>query len=98
MSSKLSVDEVKHVAELARIKISDSEVEKYRVELGQLMESVEKINNVSGYDDDFIIAPFSHDATLREDYEGSMLDASEVLKNVPRKNGNYVEVPVVINE
>jgi Asp-tRNA(Asn)/Glu-tRNA(Gln) amidotransferase C subunit len=45
-----------------------------------------------------IIAPWSCDARLREDSEKDMLDAKEVLKNVPRHSGNYIEVPVVINE
>ena len=38
---KLSREEVLHVAELARINISEEEIEKYQVELKQLLNEVE---------------------------------------------------------
>ena len=51
MKDKLSREEVLHVAELARIKINEEEIEKYQIELKQLLNEVEKINDVQGYDD-----------------------------------------------
>ena len=45
-----------------------------------------------------LIAPWSNETTPREDEIKEMLDAKEVLKNVPRNSGNYIEVPVVIGE
>lgn len=95
---KLSKEEVMHVAELAKLKLTEEEIEKYSIELKRILDDVEKINDVKDYDDEIIIAPFSKDATLREDIEGNMLDSKDVLKNVPRHSGNYIEVPVVINE
>ena len=41
---KLTREEVLHVAELARIKLSEEEIEKYQVELKKLLNDVEKIN------------------------------------------------------
>ena len=45
-----------------------------------------------------MFTPVNESAPLREDEVGEMLDAKEVLKNVPKKNGNFVEVPVMIHE
>ena len=87
-----------HVARLARIKVSEDEIEKYQVELKQILNEVEKINDIKGYDDDMLIAPWSDETKARKDEEKEMLDAKEVLKNVPRNSGNYIEVPVVIGE
>ena len=98
MEDKLSKEEVLHVAKLAKISLSDEEVEKYQVELKKLLNEVDKIKEVTGYDDEILIAPWDRDATLREDKEEEMLDAKDVLKNVPEHSGNYIEVPVVINE
>ena len=95
---KLTREEVLHVATLARIKVTDEEIEKYQVELKQILNEVEKINDVKGYDDERLIAPWSDETTPREDIEKDILETKEVLKNVPRKNGNYIEVPVVIGE
>ena len=98
MEDKLSKEEVLHVAKLAKISLSDEEVEKYQVELKKLLNEVDKIKEVKEYDDEILIAPWDRDATLREDKEEEMLDAKDVLKNVPEHSGNYIEVPVVINE
>ena len=98
MTDKLTREEVEHVAKLARIRVSDSEMEKYQIELKKILDEVEKINDVVGYDDQFLIAPWSDDSALREDESGEMLEAKEVLLNVPRHSGNYIEVPVVIGE
>jgi len=98
MEEKLSKEEVLHVAELAKIKIREKDLEKYQIELKKLLKDVEKIHDIKGYDDEFLITPTEEVCKMRKDEEGRMLTPSEVLKNVPRHNGNYIEVPVVINE
>ena len=64
MTDRLSKEEVLHVADLARIKLTDKEVEKYQVELKKLLDDVEKINEVEGYDDDILIAPWSENTKI----------------------------------
>ena len=98
MKNKLTKEEVLHVADLARIKVTEEEIEKYQVELKQLLDDVEKVNDIVGYDEEMLIAPWDHNADLRSDKEGTMLEAKEALKNAPSHSGNYITVPVVIGE
>lgn len=98
MEEKLSREEVLHVAELARIKLTEEEIEKYQIQLKQLLNDVEKINDVEGYDDDILIAPWESNTTLRSDEAGEMLNPKDVVENAPRHSGNYIAVPVVIGE
>ena len=70
MEDKLTREEVLHVAELARIKISEEEIEKYQIDLKKLLKDVEKINEVEGYDDDIMIASWSENTALRKDEKG----------------------------
>lgn len=98
MKDKLSVDEVKHVAYLAKIKIDDEKMELYQRNLAQLLNDIDKIREVEVMDDEILISPTEEVCVLREDVVGEMLNAKDVLRNVPRHNGNYIEVPVVINE
>jgi len=98
MEEMLSKEEVLHVADLARISLSEEEISKYQVELKKLLDDVEKINEVKGYDDDILIACWENSAELRSDVQGEMLDPKEVVNNAPRHSGNYIEVPVVISE
>ena len=95
---KLKREEVLHVANLARIELSEKEIEKYQVDLKKLLDEVEKIKDVKGYDDEILIAPWSDETHLREDKEGEMLDPKQVIGNAPKHSGNYIEVPVVIAE
>ena len=80
---KLTREEVLHVAELARIKLSE--------------EEIEKLNEVKGYDDEILISCWEENTKLRKDEKGEMLNPKEVLENVPRHSGNYIAVPVVIS-
>ena len=97
MEEKLTKEEVLHVAELARISLTEKEIEKYQVELKKLLNDVEKINDVKGYDDDILIACWEENTKLRKDEKKDMLNPKEVLENAPRHSGNYISVPVVIN-
>ena len=98
MKEKLTKEEVLHVAHLARIKVDEKEIEKYQVELKQLLNDVDKIKKVERDDEERMIAPWSKDTILREDEPGEMLNPKEVLKNAPKHSGNYIEVPIVISE
>lgn len=94
---KLTREEVLHVADLASIKLTEEEIEKYQVELKKLLNDVEKINEVKGYDDEILISCWEENTKLRKDEKGEMLNPKEVLENVPRHSGNYIAVPVVIS-
>ena len=98
MEDKLTKEEVLHVADLARISLTEEEISKYQVELKELLNDVEKINEVKGYDDDILIACWEENTELRKDESGEMLNPKEVVENAPRHSGNYIEVPVVIAE
>ena len=95
---KLTREEVLHVAELARIKLSEEEIEKYQVELKKLLNDVEKINEVKGYDDEILISCWEENTKLRKDEKGEMLNPKEVLKNAPHTYDPYIEVRGVFDE
>ncbi len=98
MEEKLSREEVLHVADLARISLTEEEIEKYRIELKKLLNDVEKINEVKDYDDNILIACWNDNTKLRKDEAGEMLNPKQVIENAPRHSGNYIEVPVVIKD
>lgn len=95
---KLTKEEVLHVSRLARINVTEEEIEKYQVQLKQLLNDVDKIKDVELKNDGRLITPVDHNAQLRKDEAGEMLESVDIMKNVPASNGNFVEVPVMINE
>ena len=56
MEDKLTKEEVMHVAKLARIEIDDDELAMYQVKLKQILNEIEKINEVKLYDDDTLVS------------------------------------------
>ena len=95
---KLSREEVLHVAHLARISLTEEEIEKFRVQLKVLMDDIDKIKEVKDFDDEMMFTPIEDNTRLREDVVGYMLTAKEAISNAPKKNGSFIEVPVMINE
>ena len=93
MDDRLSKEEVMHVANLARIKVTEEEIEKYQIDLKTLLNEVEKINEVVGYDEEILIANWHGNTRLREDEPGTMLDPKEVLKNAPKTLLNKIVPP-----
>ncbi len=93
---KLTVDDVKYVANLARLKISDDEQEK----LVNDMESIIGFADMLGEVDTDGVEPTFHainlQNVLREDIVTNNYDREELLKNAPSKLDGCFEVPKVV--
>ena len=98
MEEKLTDEEVYHVAHLARIEIDDNELENYKIKLKQILNDIEKMNELEVDNEDILIAPIDKEVTLRDDVKGKMLDPKEALKNTPNKSGDFIKVPVMIHD
>ena len=92
---KLTRDEVLHVLNLARLEASEEEIEKYQVELKKMIDEIDKIKEIDDFDSDLLIAPWSNNSTLREN-ESVKIEECDILKNVPNKKGNFIELDVEV--
>ena len=93
---KITKEEVLHVANLARLDIDMSLIDKFADQIGTILEYVDILNQV----DTKGVAPTSHAISLtnafREDEEKVYFDRDSALANAPEKEkGNFV-VPKVI--
>ena len=95
----LSEKEVRYVADLANLQLSEEEVNRMMRDLGSILTHIEQLNeldtaNVSAmaqvlFEEDEI-------ATLREDLPRQTLTNSEALANAPISGAGYYKVPKVI--
>ena len=92
----LREEEVLHVAHLARIEITPEELEKYQKDLKVLFDEIDKIKELNDFDDDKMISPCENSFDLNS--ENIPVTSDNLLLNVPKKKGNFVEVPVMVNE
>ena len=93
--NELTKEEVLHVANLARINVTEEEIEKYKVGLKQILDELNRINEVNA-DDDILISPTSNNNVYREDV--GLDENVDVLKNAPKRSGNYIEIKRFVND
>lgn len=93
---KITKKEVLHVAHLARLTLTDDELEKMTGQLDNILSYVDKLNEL----DTNNIPPTSHvfsvSNAFREDFVCESLSRNEALMNAPRQNGETFQVPRII--
>jgi aspartyl-tRNA(Asn)/glutamyl-tRNA(Gln) amidotransferase subunit C len=93
---KLTDEEVMHIALLARLGISDAEVEKFRDQLSSILENMDILQQV----DTTGLPPTSQSVTLeniyRPDETAPSLGVDEVLANAPAREDTSFRVNAVL--
>ena len=89
----ISRDEVLHVAKLARLDLSDDEVERFRQQLDAILEAVSKVAELDLSD----VEPTAHPLELvnvwADDEPRPSLAPDEALANAPDRSGDLFRVP-----
>ena len=89
----ISRDEVLHVARLARLELTDSEVDKFTEQLSAILEAVAKVAELDLSD----VEPTAHPLDLvnvwAEDEPRPSLPADEALANAPDRHAGFFKVP-----
>tara|TARA_Y100000817_G_scaffold279227_1_gene242474 strand:- start:131 stop:427 length:297 start_codon:yes stop_codon:yes gene_type:complete len=95
----ITKEEIKKIASLAKINISNDELDNYSDQISKILEYMSTLNNVdTSKVDEFSNQLFNSDQSLREDEIEKSLDRDEVLKLAPNSDGVYFKVPRVIEE
>ena len=92
----LSLDQVKKIAKLSRIKMTDDQLKNMRVELENIFNHIDVIQKA----DTENIEPTGHSADLdsifREDVIEKSASVKEALKNAPKQEDGYFTVRKII--
>jgi len=93
---KLTREDVLHIARLARLGLTETEVERFREQLSNILENFEILQPV----DTANIPPTAQSITLqnivRDDEVAVSLPQDQILANAPQKDGNYFRVRAVL--
>ena len=87
---------MKKIAELARLELSETEIEKYQAHLDQILDYVQKLNELDtgSIEPTYTVHQAGHH--LREDEVRPSLPREKVLENAPSHSHGFVRVPKVI--
>jgi len=93
---KITKEEVKYVANLARLNLSEAEAEKLQTEMGDIIAFADTLSNL----DTQGIEPTNHairvENVLREDVERGSYDRDALLECAPAKQAGCYSVPKVV--
>lgn len=92
----LSREEVEYIARLARVGLSEEEIEKFQVQLSDILKNFDILREVDTTD----IPPTAHviemENVIRDDKVTPSLPQDEVLANAPRQEDGYFRIKAVL--
>ncbi len=93
---KITMQEVEHVARLARLELSEAEKQRMRAQLDSILSYIDKLNEL----DTSAVEPTSHVLPLtnvfREDEIRPSLSQEEALANAPDRHDFFFRVPKIL--
>ena len=89
-------NDVEHIAKLAKLEIKEDEINEFTSQLNQMLEYVDKLNEL----DTENVKPLSHpvegENVFREDILKTSIPTYDALKNSASRTEEYFKVPKVI--
>jgi aspartyl-tRNA(Asn)/glutamyl-tRNA(Gln) amidotransferase subunit C len=98
---KITEKEVRYVAGLANLKLTEAEIAKFQVDLNGILEHFDKLNlaDTDGVEPMAqVLFDAAESATLREDAPREPLGNTAALANAPQPGAGYFKVPLVIEK
>ncbi|AQQ09716.1 Glutamyl-tRNA(Gln) amidotransferase subunit C [Sedimentisphaera cyanobacteriorum] len=96
MPDMINEKQVREVAALARLELTDEEVSRFATQLSDILAYIEKLGEL----DTEAVEPLAHSLPVknvfRADEPGQTLDRDQALKNAPDSDGEHFCVPKVL--
>lgn len=90
--AKLTKEDILKLAQLCKLTLTEDQVEKFRIELEEIVDYVEQLQavDVSGLEPTNQVTGLTN--VTRPDEVKPQAAHDELLKNVPRREGDYIKV------
>ena len=96
--SEITPEVVTHLANLARIALTDDEVARLTGELSTIVDSVAKVSEVATPDVAATSHPIPLGTVMRPDVPGVTLTAEQALSGAPERDGDRFKVSAILGE
>ena len=93
---KLSREEVLHIARLARLGLTEAEVDRLGEQLSNILENFEVLQQVDTDGIPFTAQSIALQNVVNDDKVAASLPTSQILANAPRKEDNFFRVRAVL--
>lgn len=90
--------DIRYVAKLARLALTDDEIERFGKQLGDLLGHVDKLKELDVASVPATAQVVESRNVVRDDRERPCLDREQVLSEAPQRQGAFFRVPRIIAE
>lgn len=94
----LTPEQVRHIAHLARLNLTDADVEKFSHQLSDILDYFDRLKAVNTDDVPPTAYPLDLHNITRDDLEEPAAPTEDVLANAPLREGNYFRVRAILDE
>ena len=94
----ISRKDVLHVADLARLHLSDEEVDRMQTQLSNILEAIETLRDVDTSHVGPTASVIKLENVMREDVARPGLSRDAALANAPLRDDPFLRVPTVLEE
>lgn len=85
--------DIAHLARLARLNLTESEMEQYRAQLGVILDHAAKVQSLDGEPEVQVSHPLGFVNAFRSDVVTPSLDRDEVLGQAPEASDGFFVAP-----
>ncbi len=97
-AGQITAEVVAHLANLARIALTDDEIDKLTGELSAIVDSVAKVSEVATADVPATSHPIRLVNVFRDDVPGETLTTAQALAGAPEHDGSRFKVSAILGE
>ncbi len=90
--------DVEKIAELARLKFNDIELENFTPQMNEILSYMDKLNELDTENVNPLSHPVEQTNVFREDELKPSISTENALKNAPSKDEHHFKVPKVIGD
>ena len=90
--------DVEKIAELAKLKFSEEELESFTPQMNEILAYMDKLNELDTENVEPLSHPVEQTNVFREDKLKPSITTEDALKNAPAKDEHYFKVPKVIGD
>ena len=98
MAKRIDESQVRHIAHLARLKLSDEEIAQFGTQLGAVLQYFEQLNEVNTDGVEPTAHPLPVTNVFREDVPCETLGVERALANAPVRDTPFFKVPKVLDK
>ncbi|MFW0871431.1 MAG: Asp-tRNA(Asn)/Glu-tRNA(Gln) amidotransferase subunit GatC [Patescibacteria group bacterium] len=88
-------EDILHLASLARIELSEEEIQRFPDEIGEIVDFVSKVQELATGDE--VVRDMRNYNSFRDDVVHSSDDRDRIIDGFPERDGDYLQVPKIIS-